>query len=221
MASTVLPFASSFALLVLLACEALLPPWDVPLHDEGAVEHVGMLLAAGQVPFILWGFISRLRRQRAAFPLAALQSASLALGLGMVMALQMAERHEVRVRIEAADPFPGGAQAVRSFLAAPAAHDASSAVRGFLDRKGDEVARDIDGLGAIQSIRFDGVDTIGWDSYAVTFDKGVRHVHLYLADDARLLGIALVDAASGCLSSEIYDCRYLHRPFRGVNANRP
>jgi hypothetical protein len=215
-----LPFFLSLALLGLLGWEALFAPPGLPLHDEGAADHVGMLLAVAQVPLIILGFLLRVRQPRAAFLLAALQSLSLALVLGLVMLAEAHARDDVRVRIEAARPFPGGEQAVRSFVTAPATTDASSAVRGFLQRDGDRLAHEIDGLGAVEAVEFAGIDNIGWDVYAVTFDKGVRHMHLFLAGDGRLLGVALADASSGCLSSEVYDCRYLGRPFRGVNAGR-
>ena len=220
-ALTALPFALLLGLLGLLGWEAVFAPPGLPLHDEGAIDHIGMLFAVGQVPLIILCFLLRARQKRTAFLLAVLQSVSLALVLGLIMLAEARARDHVRDRIEASRPFPGGVQAVRSFLASPEARDASPAVRGFVERAGDVLASDIDGLGAVQSIQFAGVDNIGWDIYAVTFENGVRHVHLYLAGDARLLGIALVDSASGCLSSEVYDCRYLNRPFRGVDARRP
>lgn len=200
-----LPFILSFCLLALLGWQSILAPQDLPMQDEGAVDHIGMLCAFGQIPLILLGIALRPRRLPAALRIAGLQSACLALVLGLNGIAEAKQRDRVEARIAAGRPFPGGDSAARSFLAGISS--ATPTVRRFLDRDGDVLTYDIRGLGDVRSIQFDGVDRIGWDIYAVTFEKGTRHIHLYLADDAKLLGIALADAPGGCLSSEIYDCR--------------
>lgn len=125
---------------------------------------------------------------RRRFAPAIAQSVLLALAVYVVSLSEAAERDKVQARIDAARPFPGGERAI------------------------GEIA----GLGAVTSVEFAGIDTIGWDIYAVTFEKGVRHVHLYLAEDGKLLGRTIADDPSGCISTEIYDCRYLDRPYRGI-----
>ena len=202
---TALPFALSFCLLALLGWQSVLAPQDLPMHDEGVADHIGMLCAFGQIPLILLGIALRTRRLPAALRIAGLQAACLVLVLGLNGVAEAKDRGRVEARIAAALPFPGGEAAARSFLAKMS--PATPAVRRFIDRDGDLLAHDIRGLGDVRSIQFDGVDRIGWDIYAVAFEKGTRHMHLYLADDSRLLGIALADAPGGCLSSEIYDCR--------------
>lgn len=203
-----LPFAMSLALLGLLGWQTLLSPQDLPIHDEGWADHLGMLLVIGQMPLVLLGLARRARRRPAA-----LQSAALAAIVSLV-ALANAEQHDrVRARIEAARPLPGGEQAVRAFLAS-APDQPVPAIRNFLERDGADMSADVRTLGAVRSIRFTGIDSIGWDIYEAAFDRGVRHIHLFVADDSRLLGITLADAPNGCLSSEVYDCRYLDRPYR-------
>jgi len=187
----ILPFLMSLGLLALLGWDVVFGPEHLPLHDEAFAQHLGILLLIGQVPLILWNF---LRRRR--FLLGVLQAACLALAVYLVGLSEAAERAKVQARIDAAQPFPGGETAVRALAEAP---DPSLA-----------------GLGAVQSIEFDGIDSIGWDIYAVTFEKGVRHVHLFLSRDGRLLGSTVADTPSGCVSTEIYDCRYLDRPYRGI-----
>jgi hypothetical protein len=209
----------SLALLALLGWGVAFNSQDLPFQDEGLIGHFGQLLIFGQVPLILLGFVSNLRRLRKALLLAALQFASLALLIGLIVRSDTYARDQVRARIEAARPLPGSSRAAQAFLAAMAEHHLtdptySIAVHNFLVRYGNVLADEISSLGAVQSIDFIGVDNIGWDIYAVAFDKGVRHLHLFLTADSRLLGIALVDASLGCLSSEVYDCRYLYRPFR-------
>jgi len=120
--------------------------------------------------------------------LALSQAGCLALAVYLVSLSEGAERDRVQARIDAGQPFPGG----------------------------DRAIGEISGLGAVQSVEFAGIDNIGWDIYAVTFEKGVRHVHLYLAKDGKVLGRTVADGPLGCVSSEIYACRYLDRPFRGI-----
>jgi hypothetical protein len=180
-----LPFLMSLGVLAL----AMLGPERLPLHDEGLVEHLGMLLLAGQVPLILWGLFRR--RWRAAL----LQTAGLGLAFYLVTLSETAELDKVQARIEAAKPFPGGEAAARSLAAEQ-------------------------GLGTVQSIAFAGIDTIGWDIYAVTFEKGERHIHLYLSEDGKLLGSTFADGPAGCRSTEIYDCRYLDQPYSPLAARR-
>jgi hypothetical protein len=119
---------------------------------------------------------------------AALQAAALAIAVFLVSRSEAAGLGKVQARIDAAQPFPGG----------------------------DRFIGEISGLGRVQSVEFAGIDNIGWDIYEVTLEKGVRHVHLYLAKDGRLLGRAIADDAAGCVSTEIYDCRYLDRPYPGI-----
>lgn len=119
---------------------------------------------------------------------AALQAGTLALAFFLVSRSEAAERDKVQARIDAHQPFPGGEREIG----------------------------EIPGLGAVQSVEFAGIDIIGWDVYAVTFEKGVRHIHLYLAADGKVLGRTVADDPSGCQSTEIYDCRYLDRPYRGI-----
>jgi len=206
----ILPCIMSFLLLALMGWEAFLSSSQPPLHDEYLVDHLGMLLVAGQVPLILYAARRSLRR-------AASQAALLALVLGMIAAAEGHARHIVKARIEALQPLPGGERAIRAFLASAEPDGASSAIRRFLERDGGMLRLEMGGLGALRSVEFTGVDHIGWDSYAVTFEKGARHIHLYLNGDTRLIGLAIVDFASGCRSSEVYDCRYLNRPYRGID----
>lgn len=187
---TILPFLMSLALLVLLGWQAVFGPEHLPLQDEGLAEHLGMVLLAGQVPLILWSLVRR-RHWR----LAALQTAGFGLVLYLVGLSDAAELDKVQARLQAAQPFPGGEKAARA------------------------VAADQD-LGAVQSIEFTGIDNIGWDIYAVTFEKGVRHIHLYLSRESKLLGSTVADGVAGCQSSEIYDCRYLDRPYPPLAARR-
>ena len=193
--ATATSFALSFALLVLIGWHALLAPEGLPLHDEGAPEHLGMLLVAAQIPLILWEW----RQWRTTL----MKGAALALVLGLNASLEAHERREIRAR---STPLPGSDQAVQAVLAA-SVQPGDSAVRAFLEKDGPVLTDEMKKLGAVQSITFAGVDPIGWDIYEIAFDKGVRHIHLFLAKDSRLLGIALVDSASGCLSSEVYACR--------------
>lgn len=183
-----LPFAMTAALLAVLGWEAFFADPQVPLHDEAAAEHIGMVLIAGQILLIPLGLILRV-----GWKMAVLQAVSLGAVLGLVALGEAGMRDRVQARIDASRPFPGGEQAARTYA-----------------------QEENDGLGAVQSVAFDGVDNIGWDIYAVTFEKGVRHVHLYLGTDSKVLGAAMADSSAGCRSSEIYDCRYLDRPFRGI-----
>ena len=125
---------------------------------------------------------------RRGWRVAAPQAVALVIAIFLVSRTEAAERDKVQARIDAGQPFPGG----------------------------DRFIGEISGLGLVQSVEFAGIDTIGWDIYAVILEKGVRHVHLYLAKDGRLLGHTIADGAAGCVSTEIYDCRYLNRPFRGI-----
>jgi hypothetical protein len=183
-----LSFAMSIALLAVLGWEAFFAAPQVPLHDEAAAEHIGMLLIAGQILLIPLGLILR-----GGWKMAVLQAVSFGFVLGLIALGEAGVRQRVQARIDAAQPFPGGEQAARTYS-----------------------EQENEGLGAVKSVAFVGVDNIGWDIYAVTFDKGVRHVHLYLGADSALLGVTMADSPTGCRSTEIYDCRYLDRPFRGI-----
>ena len=204
------PFVMSCALFILSGWEILLSPPHLPIHDEGAIDHLGMILAFGQVPVILLGFVLRVREPGAAFRQAARQAAALAAALGLVTLDDVRNHQRVLARIHESRPFPQGEQAVLAFLAhGEAAPHADDALRDFSNRIGPEIGR----LGAVRSVGFDGVDGIGWDIYAVMFERGARHIHLYLDGDSHVLGIALVDGSSGCLASEAYECRDLHHPL--------
>jgi hypothetical protein len=64
--SAIAPIAMSLlVLLMLIAGDALFGPNPLPIHDEDAADHIGMILMYGQVPIMLYfAFAGRHRLRR-------------------------------------------------------------------------------------------------------------------------------------------------------------
>jgi hypothetical protein len=75
--SAIAPIAmSSLVLLMLIAGDALFGANPLPIHDEDAADHIGMILMYGQVPIMLYFAFAGRHRIKTMVPVLGLSRAS-------------------------------------------------------------------------------------------------------------------------------------------------
>jgi hypothetical protein len=200
----------SLAVFALIAAQALFHLDPLPIHDEGAIDHIGMLLLFGQVPLIALGLTLQRRTLRKAFPAALLPIGLLGALILTVASFDHAARSLVAARINANVAQGNSETTLRDAIAAvrlgsDGAFDRG--VRQFVSRERPEMQFELRGLGDLQSLTFTGVDRIGWDRFKAHFVNGEREWRLFVTPDGMIRGLTLQGEKTGCRSSEPYECR--------------
>lgn len=67
------PILMSLAVLAMVAIDCLKHGLHAPHHDEGGIDHIGMLLMFGQIPIMMWFTAPRRHRFRQVLPTLILQ----------------------------------------------------------------------------------------------------------------------------------------------------
>jgi hypothetical protein len=210
----VAPLVMSGALCLLLAIGAVVPLGpEVPIHDEYARDHIGMLLLFGQVPIILCFVVLHRHQGWTSMSVLALQLSLLAGALLIVHHGEQARRDFVARRMKANRPIAGSEAALRRVIQA---EQQGRAWRGLsADLFVTQYARDneeamrgkLASFGALRSLAFAGVDRIGWDTYDARFANGNMEWSIYMTPNGLIHGLAASADQYGCLSSEVYECR--------------
>jgi bla regulator protein blaR1 len=100
---------------------------------------------------------------------------------------------ELKARIDAQTPAPGSEAAVRLMLEGHESNnppysrmspELAKAVREQLPRSSEVFKQ----LGAVKSIQFKSVGTMGWDNYEVKFENGTMQYRIALGDDGTIIG---------------------------------
>jgi hypothetical protein len=176
------PVFMSLACLALIAASLVFHLEPLPIHDEGAIDHVGMLLLWGQVPVIA-GYVFLHRREIGR--IAARLFVQVLLFLAVIVAairMEQDARQAVAQRIAANRPLAGSETALRRIIEA-------------------------EHPGQLQSLSFRGVDRIGWDIYGARLDDGEREWRIFVTADGKVAGVTKFDANHVCSSTEPYECR--------------
>src|ERR1700687_5903685 len=71
--SAAAPITMSSIVLMLMATDALFGLNPLPIHDEGAIDHIAMILMFGQVPIILYFVFNGRREIKRILPVLATQ----------------------------------------------------------------------------------------------------------------------------------------------------
>jgi hypothetical protein len=191
--SGLLPPVMSSAVLALIAVDDLFALNPLPIHDEGAIDHLGMLLMAGQIPVILYFAFSGRKHLARIIPALALQCVLWGGVLGLVYSQEQSAKDFVNRRRQENAPLPGSQAALRRYLQQADATEAS-----ILPTRN---------MGALQSLTFRGVDRLGWDIYQAGYAAGDLEWRLFVTSNGRIRGLTLVEGGSGCRSTEPYECR--------------
>jgi hypothetical protein len=176
------PIAMSFGVMLIVVANLVFHINPLPIHDEGAMDHIGMLLYWGQLPLIGLYVLSNLSHLRKiAVRLAVL--AILFAGITVLVSRtdQMA-RAGVAERIAANLPMKGSEQALH---------------KAILDA----------GSPAPTTLTFKGVDKIGWDIYQAQFDDSQQEWRIFVDQDGKAAGVTYFDGEGRCHSTEPYECR--------------
>jgi hypothetical protein len=207
------PIAMSLALLLLTWLgHGILGVNPLPMHDEDAMDHIGMLLVYGQVPVIAYFVFVNRRQTRRMLPSLGVQLALLAIILGAVYRVEHINKAQVALRIEKHTPLPGSEMALRRCVESqqrghPNYDSMSSGVARYVGKSLAMTQTELRSLGPLQSLAFKGVDRIGWDIYNARFTGGDREWRIFIASNGEIFGLALSSGKSGCQSSEPYECR--------------
>jgi hypothetical protein len=211
--SGIAPIAMSLlVLLMLTAGDALFGPNPLPIHDEDAADHIGMILMYGQVPIMLYFAFAGRHRIKRMLPVLLVQCLAWVSIFAAVTYLNRTSEKLVVRRIEKNTPLPGSEAILRRHIQDQQRGQPNYAsmgpvlaryVRGALPL----ARKELESLGALQSLAFQGVDRIGWDSYAAHFDNGDQVWRIFITPDEMTYGLTRVSKQYGCQSSEVYECR--------------
>jgi hypothetical protein len=211
--SGVVPIAMSLTLLLLMwVGGGVLGVNPLPIHDEDAIDHIGMLLVYGQVPVIAYFVFDNRRQIKLMLPMLGVQLALLAMILGGVYRVEYSNKRQVALRIERNAPLPGSEMALRRSIESqqqghPDYDSMSSGVARYVGKSLATTQTGLRSLGPMQSLAFKGVDRIGWDIYNARFTSEDREWRIFIASNGKIFGLTLSDGGSGCQSSEPYECR--------------
>src|SRR5258708_26936135 len=176
----VVPIAMSLTLLLLfLAGDQVLGVNPLPIHDEDATDHIGMLLMYGQVPVIGYFVFANRRQIKRLLPLLAVQLSLLAIIFAGVYRVEQTNKKQVTLRIEKNTPLPGSEMALRRYIESqqrghPDYDSMSSGVAHYIGQSLAATQPELHALGPLQSLAFKGVDRIGWDIYNAHFTNEDR-----------------------------------------------
>jgi hypothetical protein len=211
--SGIAPIAMSLlVVLMLIAGDALLGANPLPIHDEDAADHIGMILMYGQVPFILYFAFAGRHRIRRLLPVLLVQCLLWVSIFAAVCYLDRAGEELVARRIGRNIPLPGSEAILRRHiqdqqLGQPNYASMGPVLARYVRRSLPLAQRELESLGALQSLAFQGVDRVGWDIYAAHFDRGDQMWRIFITPDQTTYGLTRVDKQDGCRSSEVYECR--------------
>jgi uncharacterized protein YneF (UPF0154 family) len=211
--SGVVPIAMSLTLLLLIwVGGGVLGVNPLPIHDEDAVDHIGMLLVYGQVPVIAYFVLDNRRETGRMLAMLGVQLALLAMILGGVYRVEYINKKQVALRIEKNAPLPGSEMALRRYIESqrqghPDYDSMSSGVARYVVKSPAMTQTELRLLGPLQSLAFKGVDRIGWDIYNARFTGEDREWRIFIASNGKIFGLTVSNGKSGCQSSEPYECR--------------
>jgi len=172
------PIAMSFAVMALIVANMSFHLNPLPIHDEGAIDHIGMLLYWGQLPLIglyVLSNLSHLRRIATRLAVLAILFATVTV---VVWGENQTAKAAVAERIAANRPMAGGEAALRKEI-----------------------------IPTPDSLTFKGVDKIGWDIYEAQFPDHTQEWRIYVTPDGKTAGVTHFDAQGRCWSTEPYECR--------------
>jgi hypothetical protein len=210
--SGVVPIAMSLTLLLMWIGRGVIGVNPLPIHDEDAIDHVGMLLMYGQVPVIAYFVFNSRRQIKRTLPLLGVQLSLWALVLAAVYRVESVNKRQVALRIEKHSPFPGSEATLRRYIESeqsgrPEYDSMSPGVARFIGKSLAVTQPELRSLGPLQSLAFRGVDRIGWDVYNAHFSRAVQEWRIFIAANGKTAGLTLSAGKSGCRSSEPYECR--------------
>jgi hypothetical protein len=211
--SGIAPIAMSLlVLLMLIAGDALFGANPLPIHDEDAADHIGMILMYGQAPIMLYFVFAGRHRIRRILPVLLVQCLAWVSTFAAVAHLDRASEKLVARRIEKNIPLPGSEAILRRHIqdqqhGQPNYASMGPALARYVRRSAPVTQKELESLGALQSLTFQGVDRIGWDSYAAHFDHGDEAWRIFITPDEMTYGLTRAGKQYGCRSSEVYECR--------------
>jgi hypothetical protein len=211
--SGIAPIAMSLLLLLMLmASDALFAANPLPMHDEDAADHIGMILMYGQVPIILYFAFAGRHRIKRMLPVLLVQCLLWVSIFAAVAYLDRASEELVARRIEKNAPLPGSETVLRRQIqdqqrGQPNYASMGPAVARYVRRELPLAQKELESLGVLRSMAFQGVDRIGWDIYAAHFDNGDQVWRIFITPDEKTYGLTRAGKHYGCQSSEVYECR--------------
>ena len=211
--SAIAPIAMSLlVLLMLIAGDASFGANPLPIHDEDAADHIGMILMYGQVPIMLYFAFASRHRIETMIPVLLVQCLLWVSIFAAVVYLDRASEELVARRIEKNIPLPGSEAILRRHIqdqqrGQPNYASMGPASRRYVRRGLPLAQKELESLGVLRSLAFQGVDRIGWDSYAAHFDNGEQIWRIFITADEMTYGLTRVSKHDGCQSSEVYECR--------------
>jgi len=176
------PIAMSFGVMLIVVTNLVFRINPLPIHDEGALDHIGMLLYWGQLPLIglyVLSNLSQLRKIATRLLVIAILFATITV---LIVRTERMAKEGVAQRIAANLPMKGSEQALE---------------KAILDT----------GSPAPTALLFKGVDKLGWDSYQAQFTDGQQEWRIFVDEDGKTAGVTYFDAEGRCHSTEPYECR--------------
>jgi hypothetical protein len=211
--SAIAPIAMSLlVLLMLIAGDALFGANPLPIHDEDAADHIGMILMYGQVPIMLYFAFAGRHRIKTMVPVLLVQCLLWVSIFAAVAYLDRASEELVARRIEKNIPLPGSEVILRRHIqdqqrGQPNYASMGPALVRYVRRGLPLAQKELDSLGVLRSLAFQGVDRIGWDTYAAHFDNGDQVWRIFITPNEMTYGLTRASKHDGCQSSEVYECR--------------
>jgi hypothetical protein len=211
--SGIAPIAMSLlVLLMLIAGDALFGANPLPIHDEDAADHIGMILMYGQVPIMLYFAFAGRHRIKRMLPVLLVQCLLWVSIFAAVAYLGRASEERVARRIEKNIPLPGSEAILRRHIqdqqrGEPNYASMGPALARYVRRAPPLAQKELESLGILRSLTFQGVDRIGWDIYAAHFDNGDQVWRIFITPDEMTYGLTRASKQYGCQSSEVYECR--------------
>jgi hypothetical protein len=211
--SAIAPIAmSSLVLLMLIAGDTLFGLNPLPVHDEDAADHIGMILMYGQVPIMLYFAFAGRHRIKRMLPVLLVQCLLWVSIFAAVAYLGRASEELVARRIENNIPLPGSEAILRRHIqdqqrGQPNYASMGPALALYVRRELPLAQNELGSLGILRSLAFRGVDRIGWDSYAAHFDNGDQLWRIFITPNGMTYGLTRASKQYGCQSSEVYECR--------------
>ena len=211
--SAIAPIAMSLlVLLLLIAGDTLFGPNPLPIHDEDAADHIGMILMYGQVPIMLYFAFAGRHRIKTMLPVLLVQCLLWVSIFAAVAYLGRASQELVARRIEKNIPLPRSEAILRRHIqdqqrGQPNYASMGPALARYVRRALPIAQKELESLGVLRSLAFQGVDRIGWDSYAAHFDSGDQVWRIFITPDEMTYGLTRASKQNGCQSIEVYECR--------------
>jgi hypothetical protein len=206
--SGIAPIAMSLLVLLMLIFDAN----PLPIHDEGTADHIGMILMYGQVPIMLYFAFDGRHRITRMLPVLLVQCLVWLSIFAAVTYLDRASVQLVARRIEKNIPLPGSEAILRRHIQDQQRGQPNYASMGpelarYARRSAFLTQNELESLGALQSLTFQGVDRIGWDIYAAHFDNGDQVWRIFTTPDEMTFGLTRTGKQYKCRSNEVYECR--------------